>query len=315
MGFFVKNLETGKIQLHFAKSEYIALSPERKTEIKSCFLWSKSVSAWVSRSTRNNWRALEIAKSLQLEDRGTTGEKITFAEQIDRRAERAEDRAERMEARAERASKEADARFHSHNVQAVIDLQGEPVKLGHHSARRHMRLLERADNDMRKGVEAYKKSKHYEERAIAARATASQSDLEDAGFLMRRIREHEANERRLRQNLQKATDKNATEWQNRLEELLEEVEDRLTFYRECLEAVGGIKYGRHNVKAGDFVLIRRSWQEVVRCNPTTVAVPNICYPTVESQRKYAMKYPYAEIESHRTREEIEAAKANANEQE
>ncbi len=34
-------------------------------------------------------------------------------------------------------------------------------------------------------------------------------------------------------------------------------------------------------------------------DPTTVAVPNICYPTEEYQRKYALKYAYTEVQEAR----------------
>ncbi len=41
--------------------------------------------------------------------------------------------------------------------------------------------------------------------------------------------------------------------------------------------------------------IRRQWREVIRAKTKTVSVTNDVYPTVEAQRKYPMKYPYAEI--------------------
>ena len=39
MAYYIENKETGKIELHFEKSEYEALSYEQKKSIKSNFLF------------------------------------------------------------------------------------------------------------------------------------------------------------------------------------------------------------------------------------------------------------------------------------
>ena len=68
MGKYLLNKETQKIELHFDKSEYMALSDAQKKEIKSNFLWSKMAGAWVSRSINNHYWALKVAEKLGLED-------------------------------------------------------------------------------------------------------------------------------------------------------------------------------------------------------------------------------------------------------
>ena len=96
MGTYNRNLETGKLELHFDKSEYMALSADQKSEIKSAFLFSRYNSAWVSRCKFPNlYRAERIAEKIGLEKTDATGEKLTFEEQQERKAERAERRAER----------------------------------------------------------------------------------------------------------------------------------------------------------------------------------------------------------------------------
>ena len=60
----IKNQETQKIELHFEKSEYMAMSEEQKKDLKSAFLWSRYAGAWVSRSTSNHYWALRIAEKL-----------------------------------------------------------------------------------------------------------------------------------------------------------------------------------------------------------------------------------------------------------
>lgn len=45
MGSYIFNLETTKIELHFERSEYDALSDEQRSALKSAFLWSRTGSA------------------------------------------------------------------------------------------------------------------------------------------------------------------------------------------------------------------------------------------------------------------------------
>jgi hypothetical protein len=82
--------------------------------------------------------------------------------------ERKQARIERYEARAAKARSESSSRFNSDNINTVRGLQGQPVLVGHHSEKRHRKLLERADNDMRKSFEASKKADYYAEKAVAA---------------------------------------------------------------------------------------------------------------------------------------------------
>ena len=42
---------------------------------------------------------------------------------------------------------------------------GQPILVGHHSERAHRKVLERADNAMRKGIEESKKADNYRARA------------------------------------------------------------------------------------------------------------------------------------------------------
>jgi hypothetical protein len=58
---------------------------------------------------------------------------------------------------------------------------GQPILVGHHSERGHRRLLERADNMMRKACEADDKAKHYaRQAAVTASNPAISSDDPDA---------------------------------------------------------------------------------------------------------------------------------------
>lgn len=75
--------------------------------------------------------------------------------------------------------------------------------------------------------------------------------------------------------------------------------DRIEFYQHCLASCGAVVFSRETLKGKTAVKIRGLWQQIVRLNPTTVAVPNICYPQEEHQRKYALKYAYTEVQDAR----------------
>ena len=91
-----------------------------------------------------------------------------------------EERRERYLERADKADREATDRFKSaDNVLSGIPL-GQPILVGHHSERRHRAALERADNNMRKGVEAHKKAAHMRGRADGVGRAGVSSDDPDA---------------------------------------------------------------------------------------------------------------------------------------
>ena len=78
--YFILNLETGKLELHFEKAAYMALSAAQKNEIKNKFLWGRNSGCWISRAKEPNlaW-AIRCAEKLGLQDAGKTGERLSFA--------------------------------------------------------------------------------------------------------------------------------------------------------------------------------------------------------------------------------------------
>lgn len=84
------NRETLKIELHFDKADYTVLSDDEKARVKSAFLWSKRGGCWVSRAKEPNlYEAKRIARDLGFGDVEKVGERLTFAEQVERDRERA----------------------------------------------------------------------------------------------------------------------------------------------------------------------------------------------------------------------------------
>lgn len=292
-GSFVRNLETGKVELHFSKADYMALSDQQKASIKSACLFSRHAKCWVSRATRSDWRAVQVAAALGLTDAGETGERLSFAEQQERIVQRAAERAERMQTHAENAEQRAAKAFDAADLsegKSGIPL-GQPILVGHHSERRHRRAIERADNAMRRGIEESDKAKYFESRAAAAQYTASQAQMQDKTYLQNRIDENAAHLRDVDRKLADPRNTQHTEWLDRLRGVRVEYQEKLDYFQAALAALGGVAFSKANVRPGDAVKIRGRWEQVVKANGKTVAVTS-CFP-------WPLKYVWAEVQEHR----------------
>lgn len=279
MGKYILNKETQKIELRFSKSEYLALSEEQKKEIKSTFLWSGKAGAWVSRSVNSHWRAEELAKKLNLENGGSIGERLSYAEQLEVKAERAEARAERYEAYSENAEKRAESLQADFNkYRKDWSWLTQPIIPGHRGsqafANHRNKVMARYD----RGFEEYKKSEYYQQRAATARSTADNIKLKDKVYLHKKIKECDKEiknyqeyivkyEEALYKIQQGETLKNrsgevltAEYIEQRIADLLEKYEwqqDKLNFLEDCLSELGGVQFSKENIKVGYIVKMKR----------------------------------------------------------
>lgn len=317
--YFVSNRETGKLELHFDKATYAGLSDGQKAEIKSAFLWGRNSGCWISRAKEpNTWRARKIAESLGLKDIGQEGERLSFAQQVEQKQQRAERRADRYEGRADIAERTGE------HLQAPIDaLRGDIAfftqpnidsSAGRAFARRRERMFAAYD----RGFEEFRKSEYWRERAETARKTAAGKELQDKGFVMRRINECESSARALKKSCdqQKRTldrleaGEEAKNWRGEpisLEAAAESLEnwadrleaelDKLGFYQEILDSLGGVTFSKENLKKGDLIIIPR-WGKVrfVRGGPKNFTFeflqPHMTYADGSPMRGQAA---YAEI--------------------
>jgi hypothetical protein len=71
----------------------------------------------------------------------------------------------RYESAADKARTVADSAWAASNEGADFLALGEPIKIGHHSEKRHRALIERNHRRMGKGVEYYKKADEYSRKA------------------------------------------------------------------------------------------------------------------------------------------------------
>ncbi len=291
---YIKNLETLKIELHFEKSDYMAMSENDKQKLKSAFLWSNSGKCWVSRAKEPNlYRAIKTAKELGFTEEEKRGERISFAEQMERKAERAEARAERYEEYAENAEKRAENLQSSlKSMRGDIAFFTQPIIAGHAGSRAFARARQRIYDKYEKGFEEYKKSEYYQDRAATARATANNEKLSDAIYLDNRIKECKKNLRALQKNLveyeeklyaieqggkfksytgDEITAETVTKWIEDTLERYEAEQDKLNFFEDCMDKIGGVQFSKENIKVGYIVEMKRWGKcEVISAGPVNV---------------------------------------------
>ena len=320
---FIVNAETGKLELHFDKADYDALDDAQKQAIKSAFVWGRKSGCWISRAKEPHlWRAKGAAVSLGLEDAGKKGERLSFAEQQARRIAKAERRAERYDRAADNAVVRAEALQKPINdMHGDIAFFTQPVintSAGRAFARRRDRMFAAFD----RGFDELRKSEYFRSRAKIARSTANQTELQNKGFVMRRIWECEAAIRKLKRNIEDyektkqkieqgtpvkrfsgalLTVEDVTAW---IEGDLDKMEmqlDKLGYYQDALDALGGVTYSQDNIKPG-FVVRMETWGD---CTVVSTGPKNFTYKT--GIDGVALTGAYAEILS------IVSAKAKLDE--
>lgn len=324
---YILNKETQKIELHFSKAEYQALTDSEKKDLKSAYLFSGKTSSWVSRSTNNHYSALRVAKKLGFVDGGSIGERLTFEEELNRKVEKAENRAERYEQYSENAEKRAEqlqAALNSYH--GDISFFTQPIIVGHAGSRAFANYREKLFNRYRKGSEEYEKSEYYKDRAETARATAENSKLQDKVYLHNRIKEcnknlkayqsniiqHEQTLYRLQQGEQLKNYKGdllTIEGQEKaIENQLEKYEyeeGKLEFFEKCMEELGGCNFSKDNIKVGYIVDVKR-WG---KCEVISTGKINFQYKILTGGAKgLGGTEPYEAIEKILEIKEVEGIK-------
>ena len=309
---YIFNLETTKIELHFEKAEYDALSAEQKSELKSAFLWSNRGKCWVSRAKEPNlWRAKAVAKKLGFTEEEREGERLSFGEQLDRQAERAEARADRLEGYAANASGRAEQLQSDMNaMHGDVAFFTQP-NINSAGGRAFTRRREKIFARYEKGIDEYRKSEYFLSKAETARNTAAQAQYNDPAFLSRRIKECKKEIEKRNKNALSYEETMAAiergeirhkfynddpltvdevqEWYDNELELIEVAIDKLSYLENRLEELGGIKFSRDNIKAGYIVKLKGYGAvEVVRTGPQ-----NITY--IAPASGFELKAAYAEI--------------------
>ena len=318
---YIKNLSTGKIELHFTKAEYKALSIELQREIRRSYLFSPTADAWVSRAIHNQYQAIETAKKLGFTEEEKTGERLTFAEQLERKQEKAEYRAERYDQYAVNANNRGKAlqseleSYHGDN-----SFFTQPIIAGHAGSQAFGNRRQRIYDRYHKGFEEYKKSEYFAEKAETARMAADQTQLKSPIYLNSRIEECQKHIRKLEKNatyyediIQKKNNNEAVssfyeaktteQIQGYLDEMMDKLEyqiDKLGYFQNCMEEIktaleenGQKMYTKEDIKAGYLFLSYRHkiWAKVIKVNPKTITAVYIEDPL----KSFDASCPYAEI--------------------
>lgn len=313
---YIFNLETLKIELHFDKAEYMALSDENKKLLKSNFLFSRYSSAWVSRAKEPNlYHARKIAQQLGFTQEQRQGERLSFAQQVERSVDRAEARADRFNGYADNAERRAEnlqAELNSHYGDIAFFTQ--PIISGHSGSQAFARRRERIYNRYEKGFEEYRKSEYFRDRAATAQRTADGKKFQDPIYLDNRIKECKKNIRAMEKNiiqyeeilhsLENHTEDRQSLYYGRytqeqvigwIEDQLERLEaeiDKQGYMENCLEEIGGIRFSKENIKPGYIVTIRGS----SRCEILSAGPVNVTYKILEGGAAgMVLTAPYAEI--------------------
>ena len=277
--YFIRNRETGKLELYFDKADYDDLADDQKREIKGAFLWGRRSGCWISRCKEPNLcRPEKIAKALGLADGGTTGERLSFAEQQERKTAKAERRAERFEYKADAAAARGEQL-----QKPISDMHGDIAfftqpNINSGAGRAFTRQRERMFAACEAGFKEFNKSAYYRERAAIAHNTAAQKGLQDKGFIGRRIAECETALRKLKKNVERYEGfkqqveqgtmvqrfngeplslDTVNEWIETTLDRMEAQLDKLGYYQDALDALGGIVKAEekaakpHPFKVGD----------------------------------------------------------------
>lgn len=291
---YVLNKETQKIELQgMPKDDYMSLSSEDKSKIKSAFQFSRYAGCWVSRSKNNHYRAIETAKALNFIDGGSTGERLTYAEEQETKQDKAERRADRMETHATNATKRAEGmQSEANSFHGDISFWTQP-NINSSGGRSFTNYRKRIMDRYAKGFDEYRKSDYFMERAENARTTASNDKIGDPVYIANKIKEQNKTIKKLETRIIKQEDglykveagevmKNyngeiltADRMKNGLSELLELIHyeiDKMAYFENAMDAIKETQkiYSREDIKPGYLIKARFGWSKVTKANPLTV---------------------------------------------
>lgn len=279
--YFIENKETGKIELYFDKADYMAMPDDDKQKVKSNFLFSRKTGAWISRRKFPNlYYPRQVAIELGLVDEGSEGERLSFAEQKEREQEKADRRADYYDYKAGQAQQRGESL-----QKPINDMHGDIAfftqpNISTASGRAFTNRRNKMFDSWEKGFKEFQKSEYYKECAERARQTADCAKVKDKGFCQRRIDEAMASIRKLDRSIAEykgyaddlangrqpkdkygwevkvnaeSISKNIDHW----EEIKQTEIEKVCYYQECIEALGGVQFNKDNLNKGD--IVKFSW--------------------------------------------------------
>jgi len=150
--------------------------------------------------------------------------------------ERAKRKAEKLNGYSSNAEKRSQEAYNTRATRHELDFLslGEPIKVGHHSERRHRRLFEKYDNKMRKSISESEKAEDYRRRSEYWEAKASKINLslpESLDFFEFKLEESKKAHKFLKDNPQKRPHGMSLQYANKeVKELTSKVETAINLW-------------------------------------------------------------------------------------
>lgn len=256
--------------------------------------WSRNLSCWYVRHSRDKQpgegRIQRTAEALRLAgfevelqlDFSTRPTADVEADRADRAAARAEALAEKADRKA--ASAEA-AHQSARQAGDALPEGGEPIKVGHHSERRHRKAVETAHNRMRKAVAADAEADRAAQRSEAAQKATERRH--SPSRVANRIQHIKTDLRAVERDLEGHTIGAGSPYaekvapasgarKERLEARKAGLTDDLAYWttirEEQIERGEAADFTREDIAAGDLIKYGGLWSKVARVNPKTVTV-------------------------------------------
>ncbi|MER7740005.1 DUF3560 domain-containing protein [Streptomyces sp. NPDC096538] len=214
-------------------------------------------------------------------------ERRTFQEAEQDRYRRADHRAERLDARADRLQETSDARW-AEGRRLAASYMGEPVKVDHYSAGRHLRDLERSRKMCGRAVAEQEEADRC--RNLAEAAATFEEHRKDVGTTLRRLEALRARlgriERQAEAAVRAAAARASSERPTDPEQLVDhlarldadhhDVGEQIRHWERHIEEAeaGGAKVWRpDDFTPGDYCRTGERWYLVLRVNQKTLSVP------------------------------------------
>ncbi|MFJ6419330.1 DUF3560 domain-containing protein [Paeniglutamicibacter sp. NPDC091659] len=290
--------------------------------------WGRSIAAWFVPMSRDRMpkhykiegtAAALRAAGFEVEteiDESTRSTAEVEAGKIERQAQRVE----ALEAKAQRKSNAADEAEHRAKAAGdALPWGGEPIKIGHHSERRHRNAIDKAHRAMGASVAADRDATEAADRAAtAAHTTGARYSVQTVA---NRIKKLEADARATQRNIDGRREWIKSEagrdvlsaepigatgaYRERLLTRLADQNDQITYWKqiraEQIAAGEATNYSRETISKGDYVRYRFGWVEVVRANAKTVSV--------KTEYTWTDKIEYTALTDHKTAHEYAEALA------
>lgn len=257
------------------------------------FKWFRTLGLWGLPNSRDHQpnrykinRAAEALRAAGHEVSTTIDATHRPVEQAEAdRSQRAADRADALAAKADRKATAAQAAWDAEaRASAAVPEGGEPIKVGHHSEKRHRRSIERAWDKLGKAVEAQNAADTAAERAqTAAQADAHRHNPVTVKNRIDKMKAEQRKDQRIIDGYTRKTGPYIEEhapatgaYRQQVIDRMAQRGDEITYWEQIYTAQqdAGLAntYSRDTIAKGDMVKFRSAWYEVARANAKTVSV-------------------------------------------